>query len=75
VLKLVKTLSNEVVDLKKNVGEGSSQQIFLTFFKKTNNQTKPPETPNLTLNLDELGMDNLYSYHQTNHLEKIVLSG
>jgi hypothetical protein len=45
VVKLVKKLSNEVVDLKKNVGEGSSKnKYFFPFFKKMDNPPKPPET-------------------------------
>jgi hypothetical protein len=71
VVKLVKKLSNEVVDLINNVGEGySKQKYFHPFFKKIDNLPKPLETPGLTLNLDDFGMDNLCSYHQMNHSKK-----
>jgi hypothetical protein len=71
VVKLVKKLSNEVVDLKKNIGEGPSRnRTFHPFFKRSDNQHKPPEAPQLTLNLDTFGSDNFYSYHQQNHSEK-----
>jgi hypothetical protein len=71
VVKLVKKLSNEVVDLKKNVGEGISRpRPFRPFFKRIDNFRKPPEVPQITLNLDKFGMDNFYSYHQQNHSEK-----
>jgi hypothetical protein len=68
---LVKKLSNEVVDLNRNDGEGSfKQKKILPFFKKKYNPPKPPETPSLTLNIDDFGMDNFFSYHQMNHSEK-----
>jgi len=71
VLKLVKKLSNEVVDLEKNTGEGSShRKPFWTFHKKENNQPKLAEASNINLNIDEFGMDIFFSYHQTNHSEK-----
>jgi hypothetical protein len=44
VVKKVNKLSNEVVDLKKNVGEGSSKpRTFCPFFKKPDNPPQPPE--------------------------------
>jgi hypothetical protein len=71
MVKLVKKLSNEVVYLKKNIGEGSSKpRPFHPFFKRNENPPKPPEVPSLTLNMDDFGMDNLCSYHQQNHSEK-----
>jgi hypothetical protein len=46
VVKLVKELSNEVVDIKKSVGEGSSKKTsFHPFFKKMDNPPKPLDTP------------------------------
>jgi hypothetical protein len=76
VVKLVKKLSNEVVDLKKNVGEGPSRpRPFHPFFKRNDNPPKPPEVPQLTLNLDTFGSDNFFSYHQQNHSEKTFPSG
>jgi hypothetical protein len=71
VVKLVKKLSNEVVDLKKNVGEGSSRpRTFHPFFKRNDNPPRPPEAPQIALNLDSFDKDNLCSYHQQNHSEK-----
>jgi hypothetical protein len=53
VVKRVKKLSNEVVDLKKNVGEGSSKpQTFHPFFKKQDNPPQPLEPSHMTFNLD-----------------------
>jgi hypothetical protein len=68
---LVKKLSNEVFNLKKNTGERTSRNIpFHPFLNKNDNQPKPSEAPQLTLNLDTFGNDNFYSYHQQNHFEK-----
>ena len=71
VVKLVKKLSNEVVDLMKNNGEGSSKpRPFYPFFKRNDSASKPPKVPCPTLNLYDFGMDNFYSYHHHNHYEK-----
>jgi hypothetical protein len=71
VITLIKNLSNEVVDLKKNVDEGSSKKKpFIPFFKNNNNPPKPPKPLGLTLNMDDFGMDNFFSYHQMNHSKK-----
>jgi hypothetical protein len=64
VVKLVKKLCNEVVDIINNVGEGySKNKYFHPFFKKTDNLPKPLETPTLILNIDDFNMDNLFYYH------------
>jgi hypothetical protein len=70
VVKMVKKLSNEVMDLKNNVGEGSlNPQIFISFFKKPNNLTQPHEPPDVSFKLDSFSNDNFCSYHQKNHPE------
>jgi hypothetical protein len=72
VVKMVKKLSNEVVDLKNNVGEGSSKpQTFHPFFKKPDNPPQPPEPPHMAFNLDSFSNDNFFSYHQQNHHERM----
>jgi hypothetical protein len=64
IVKLVKKLSNEVVDLTKNVDEGPSRPIsFWLFFKRNDNPPKPLEVLQIALNMDNFGMDNLCSYH------------
>jgi len=71
VVKLVKKLSNEVVDLKKNVRkEYSKPRNFGPFFKRNDNPPRPLEVPQIELNLDSFGKDNLCSYHQKNHSMK-----
>jgi hypothetical protein len=65
VIKMVKKLSNEVVDLKKNVGEGSSKpQNFLPFFKRPDSPPKPPEPPHMDFNLYSFSNDIFFSYHK-----------
>ena len=68
VVKLVKKLSNEVVDLKKNIGEGSPKpRTFLPFFKRQHSLPKPPKPPHMDFNLDSFNNDSFFSYHQHNH--------
>jgi hypothetical protein len=70
VVKLVNKLSNKVVDLKRNVGEGSSKpQTFRPFFKRQDSPPKPPEPPHMDFNLDSFNNDSFFSYHQHNHPE------
>jgi len=70
VVKLVKKLANQVVDIKRNVGEGSSKpQIFLPFFKRQASPPKPPKPPYMAFKLDSFSNDSFFSYHQYNHLE------
>jgi hypothetical protein len=71
VVKMVKKLSNEIMDLKKNVGEGSSKpQNFNIFFNKPINLPQPPKPPYMAFNLDRLNNDKFCSYHQQNHPER-----
>jgi hypothetical protein len=71
VVKLVNKLSNEVVYLKRNVGESSSKpQAFRPFFKRQDSPPKPPETPHMDFNLYKFNNDIFCSYHQQKHLER-----
>jgi hypothetical protein len=71
VVKLVKKLLENVVDLKKSVDEGPSSPIpFLPFFKINDNPPKPQEVPQIALNTDSFGRDSFCSYHHQNHSEK-----
>jgi hypothetical protein len=71
VLHLVKKLSNEIVDLKKNSGEGTSNlRTFRPFYRKAITSPKPPKPTNFNLNLEDVGMDNYYTYHHANHSKK-----
>ena len=68
VVKLVKKLSNEVVDMKKNVGEGSSKpQNCFHFFKRQYIPPKPLNITHMSFNLYSFSNYNFYSYHQQNY--------
>jgi hypothetical protein len=72
VVKMVNKLSNEVVELKKNVGEGSSKpQTFHPFFNKPDNPPQPLKPPHMDFNLDSFSNDNFFSYHKIIHLEQM----
>jgi hypothetical protein len=59
MLRMVKKLFNEVVDLKKNFGEGTSKQrTFRIFQRRINIPQNSLENSNLNLNMEEVGMDN-----------------
>jgi hypothetical protein len=73
VVKLVKKLYNEVVDIKKNVGEGTSKpRTFRSFLKRQDSPPKPPEPPHMDFNLESFNNDRLCSYHQLNHPERTL---
>jgi hypothetical protein len=64
VVKMVNMLSNEVVDLKDNVGEGSSKPLYsYPLSKKTDKPRQPPEPPHMDFNLDNFSNDNFCSCH------------
>jgi hypothetical protein len=70
VVKLFKKLSNEVINLNKNVGEGPSRpRTFHSFFKRKYNPPRPHKASQIALNIYSFNNDNLCSYHQQNHLE------
>jgi hypothetical protein len=61
---------NEIIDLKKNEGEG--KKPFKHFFKKKTNIDTPPPTPStLGINLEDYAMDNCCRTHHANHSERI----
>lgn len=66
-------LSNEINDLNKINGEGTSNEWpFKSVFLKAIMPPKSPKTPlsNLTLNLDKITMDKYYRAHESNYSEK-----
>ena len=72
IVKMVKKLTSEVLDLKRSVKESFLTNRPFRPFHKCNNKplAKSVESSNANLNVVELGMDNLCSYHQSSHLEK-----
>jgi len=70
--RMVKKLSNEIVDMKRNVGEGTSNpRHYKPFFKKPSlyKAIEPPPT-NLNIDLGEVASDSFCNYHQEHHSEK-----
>ena len=66
---MIKHLTNEIIDLKKNKGEG--KKPLKPFIKKRTNIDTPPQIPPiLRISLDNYAMDNLCHTHHANHSEK-----
>ena len=67
--QMIKQLTNEIIDLKKNKVEG--KKPFKPFFKKkTNTDTPPLIPPTLGINLEDYAMDNFCCTHHANHSER-----
>jgi hypothetical protein len=69
---MVKKLSNEIIDMKRNAGEGNQgQRPYKPFFKR-NPPFKAIEPPpaNLNIDLGNVASDSFCTYHQENHSER-----
>ena len=64
--RVVKQLSNEIIDLKKNSGEGILDRGFVIFPNKRN---FPPQQqdPLQDINIQDYMMDNFCQAHKDNH--------
>jgi hypothetical protein len=52
--RIVKKLTNDIVDMKRNVGEGTStKKIFKTPFKKNNPPTNKTTPPTEGINMED----------------------
>ena len=62
-------LLNKIVDLEKEKGASSSRKPFKPYYKKReeSGKTQPPLLNFVVLNFNEVGMDNLCTFHQENH--------
>ena len=67
---IIKQLINEIIDLKKNKGEGKKPFKSL-FKKKTNMDTSSQIPPTSGINLEYYAMENYFHTHHVNHLERI----
>jgi hypothetical protein len=70
--RMVKKLSNEIIDMKRNAGEGNQgQRPYKPFFKR-NHPFKAIEPPpaNLNIDLGNVASDSFCTYHQENHSER-----
>jgi hypothetical protein len=66
---MVKKLSNEIIDMKRNAGEGNQgQRPYKPFFKRNPpfKAIEPPPT-NLNIDLGNVASDSFCTYHQENH--------
>jgi hypothetical protein len=70
--RMFKKLSNEIIDMKRNVGEGNQGQRPYKPFFKINSPFKEIEPPpsNLNIDLGNVAYDYFCTYHQENHSER-----
>ena len=69
---MIKQITNEIIDLKKNKGAG--KKPFKPFIKKRTNIDTPPQIPPTSgINLEDCDMDNFCRTHHANHSEKTCL--
>ena len=66
---MVKQLSNEIIDLKKNSREGTSGRGFFRFHDKKHFPPKQHPHPE-NINIQDYEMENLCRAHKDNHSEK-----
>ena len=65
--RVIKQLTNDIIDLKKNKGEG--KKPFKPFMKKRKNFV-PQLPPTLGINIEDYAMDNFCHTHHVNHSER-----
>ena len=70
--RMVKKLSNEIIDMKRNVGEGNQgQSPYKPLFKRNLSfKSIQPPPANLNIDLGNVAYDSLCTYHQENHSER-----
>jgi hypothetical protein len=69
---MVKKLSNEIIDMKRNVGEENlGQRTYKPFFKRNPpfKEIEPPPA-NLNIDLGNVASDSFCTYHQENHSKR-----
>ena len=71
--RIVKQLSNEIIDLNKNSGESTLGRGFFRFPDKKHFPQKPHPPPE-NINIQDYAMDNFHRAHKDNHSEKDCLA-
>ena len=67
--RVIKQITNEIIDLSKNKGEG--KKPFNPFFKNKTNMNTPPSTPSTSgINMEDYSMDQFCRNHHANHFER-----
>ena len=64
--RVIKQLTNDIIDLKKNKGEG--KKPFKPFMTKRKDFVQLPPTSGITI--EDYAMDNFYHTHHVNHFER-----
>jgi hypothetical protein len=70
--RMIKKLSNEIIDMKRSAGEGNQgQRPYKPFFKiyPPFKEIEPPPT-NLNIDLGNVASDSFCTYHQEKHYER-----
>jgi hypothetical protein len=70
--RMVKKLSNEIIDMKRSEGEGhQGQRPYKPFFKMNLpfKEIEPPPT-NLNIDLGNVASESFYTYHQEKHSKR-----
>ena len=65
--RVIKQLTNDIIDLKKNKGEG--KKPFKAFMKKRTNSA-PQIPPTSVINIEDYAMENYCHTHHANHSER-----
>jgi hypothetical protein len=70
--RMIKKLSNEIIDMKISAGEGNQgQRPYKPFFRRNPSfkSIEPPPT-NLNIDLGNVASDSFYTYNQDKHFER-----
>jgi len=74
--KVLKTMSNEMVEIKKQVAESSSKKPFISFKRNhTSNPQPPNRISNVESDMDEDDEENALSYDETKDEELVEVHG
>jgi hypothetical protein len=69
--RMIKKLSNDIVDMKISARESTSnQRPYRHFFKRPPPfKSIEPSLANLNIDLRDVALNSFYSYHKKNHFE------
>ena len=69
MLKMMQKIHNRIIDLDM---EKEAHKAYNPYYKKRedNSQPKPPPYIPSAMNLTDVGMDNVFTFHQQPHSEK-----
>jgi hypothetical protein len=72
LLRMVKMLSNEIIDMKRSAREGNQgKRPYKPFFKRNPPfKAIEPSPTNLNIDMGNVASDSFCTYHQENHFER-----